>query len=234
MKNKNKYIKAWILALLIFLTGFILIKLNVINFSNIKSIQHTFGNSIGKFKSFANELINSHGNWAPVIYIGILEIKTIFIVFPYSVMIILGGSIFGPTSGFIYSIVGIYLSASIGFWLGRFLDKRIVEKILKNRLKNLDSKVEKHGFKIIFLMRLSMLFPFDLLSFACGVAKMKYKDFILGTMLGIIPETFSLTYLGENMDNPFSYEFIIALVLVFLTAAVPFIYNKIRKKQKGL
>lgn len=234
MKNKNKYIKGSILVLLILLVVFLLLKLKIVDVSQFKSIQHIIGSYVNKFKNFSQDLINSQGIWAPVVFIGILAIKTVFIVFPYSVMIILGGSIFGPVSGFIYSMIGIYFSASIGYWLGRFLDKRIFDKILKNGLKNLDSKVEKHGFKIIFFMRLSMVFPFDLLSFASGVAKMKYKDFILGTLLGIVPETFSLTYLGENIDNPFSFEFIIALILIFITAAIPFIYNKIRKKQKDI
>lgn len=233
MNKKSTYIKAAVLVLLVFIGTIILFKLNILTFSQINSARHIVIKFFKGYLTKSENFIYTHKSTAPILYIVIFTVRTIFIIFPYSVMIVFGGKIFGPVLGFIYSMVAIYLSSSLAFGLGRFLDKKIIERILKKELKGLDSKVEKHGFKIIFLMRISMIFPFDLLSFTAGMSKMNYKDFILGTILGIIPETLSLTYLGKNLSNPFSFEFVFTLILVLVTVAIPIVYSKVFKKHKG-
>jgi uncharacterized membrane protein YdjX (TVP38/TMEM64 family) len=68
----------------------------------------------------------------------------------------------------------------------------VIERILKNKLKNFDSKMEKHGFSIILSLRLSMLFPFDIVNYAAGMSKIRYRDFILGTMIELYLKCFPL------------------------------------------
>ncbi len=187
------------------------------------------------FKGFSinsvEDFINSYGKFAAIIYILIFAARTLLVVFPVSILVVLGGSIFGPICGFLYSMVAIFISASLAFFLSRYLGKSFVQRILKNRADKVDLKIEQHGFKIIFFMRISMVFPYDIMNFAAGLTKVKYKEFILGTLLGIAPEVFALNYLGDNIRNPVWWHFAISALLIVVTVAVPLI-SKRRKQVK--
>jgi uncharacterized membrane protein YdjX (TVP38/TMEM64 family) len=67
------------------------------------------------------------------------------------------------------------------------------------------------------------------MNYAAGLSKIRYIDFILGTILGSIPEIFSLTYISSNIENPLSLKFKIGIIVFIITVAVPFFFNK-RKK----
>lgn len=174
--------------------------------------------------------ISSYGPFAAVAYVLLFVLRTFLIFFPSTVMIFLGGSLFGEIQGFILSMVSIFLSASLAFCLSRFAGKDFINKISKKRVRQLDKKAEEHGFKVMFIMRLSIIFPFDLMNYAAGLSKMRYVDFILGTMLGIAPEIFSLNYISSNIENPLSLKFQIAMVLFIITVALPFFFNRKRRK----
>lgn len=216
MKNKHIYIKIFFLIVMALLVTWFVIKFNIIQNFNIDAVK---------------DYINSFGENAAIVFILIFSIRTLLVIFPCSVVIILGGSIFGPIMGFVNSMIGIFISASLAFLLSRYMGKGFVQKILRGKADRLDMKVGEHGFKIIFFMRISIIFPYDIMNFAAGLTKVKYKDFILGTLLGIAPETFALNYLGDNIRHPLSSHFLLALALVAMTIAIPFIYNKSKQKK---
>jgi uncharacterized membrane protein YdjX (TVP38/TMEM64 family) len=181
----------------------------------------------GKFDYVSvSKFINSYGSFAALIFIAIFSIRTLLVIFPYSILVILGGSIFGPVNGFIYSMVSVFISATLAFFTSRFLGKSHIQRLLKGKVKRLDSQIERHGFKFIFLVRVSVIFPFDVLNYAAGLTKVKYNSFILGTVLGIIPETFSLTYLGHSIKAPLSTSFLLSLLLVLATVMIPLFFKK--------
>ncbi|MCX7711666.1 MAG: TVP38/TMEM64 family protein, partial [Clostridia bacterium] len=147
-------------------------------------------------------------------------------------MVVLSGRLFGPLLGFIYSMISVFTSASLAYFISRYLGKDFVEKLLRGKIQQLDEKAETHGFKIVLVMRLSSVFPFDVFNYALGLTKVKYKDFILGTIIGIIPETFSLTFMGSSLHSPKSGKFFIAVAMLLLTMGVPLIYKKLKKKKE--
>lgn len=215
MKYKNIVIKILIALIVLSAVGYFVYRSKLIEKIDLQAAQN---------------YINSYGNFAAFIYVLIFAVRTLLVLFPYSLMVVLGGSLFGPLYGFIYAMISVFVSANIAFFASRFLGKDFVQKLLKGKIKYLDSKIGQHGFKIIFFMRISTIFPFDILNFAAGLTRVGYKDFILATVSGVMPETFSLVYLGDNLKRPFSIEFVIAIALVLVTVTLPFIYNKLRKK----
>ena len=60
----------------------------------------------------------------------------------------------------------------------------------------MEKVVEKGGLKLIFLARLSPIFPFSILNYFYGLNNVKFRDFALG-LLGIIPGTFLYCSLGS-------------------------------------
>jgi uncharacterized membrane protein YdjX (TVP38/TMEM64 family) len=218
MKNKNLIIKLSIILLVLMVVISCIIRFDMLKNANIYSVQ---------------DYINSYGRFAAIIYVILFILRTLLIFFPSSVMVFLGGSLFGEIRGFFLSMICIFITASMAFFISRYAGKDIANKILKGKIKKLDLKAEEHGFKLIFLMRLSVIFPFDIMNYTAGLSKIRYIDFILGTLLGITPEVFSITYISSNIGNPMSLKFKLAIVLFIITVAIPFFFNK-RNKDKNL
>ena len=135
--------------------------------------------------------------------IGILSFVCIYILI---VLLILPASWLSLLSGFLYgSYLGsiiVFISASIGASAAFFLSKTFFAKKLKNlfsrypKLSIMEKVVEKGGLKLIFLARLSPIFPFSILNYFYGLNKIKFRDFTLG-LIGIIPGTFLYCSIGS-------------------------------------
>ena len=135
--------------------------------------------------------------------IGILAFVCIYICF---VLLILPASWLSLLSGFLYgSYLGsiiVFISASIGASVAFFISKSFFAKKLKNFLSRypnlsvMEQIVKKGGLKLIFLARLSPIFPFSILNYFYGLNNVKFRDFVLG-LFGIIPGTFLYCSIGS-------------------------------------
>lgn len=175
----------------------------------------------------------SYGQWSIAILLLIYAIKPIFVVTPISVLAIAGGIIYGPLYGTIYAMVGGFLSATVGFYIAKYFGQGFVDKLLNGRDTKIEGDIEKHGLSIMLFLRLAFIFPFDPLSFAAGLSKMKYRHFIIGTVIGVFPEIFAYNYLGTSIDDLFSKRSLIAIliILVFAISSL-FIRYKMKKNKK--
>ena len=175
--------------------------------------------------------ILSYGKYAAVCFILLYSIKPIVFIVPASFLSIIAGNIFGPYTGFFLSIISCFFAASLAFYLSKVLGKPFVDKILKGKAMKLDESIEKHGFLIMLIMRLSFIFPFDGLSYAAGLSKMKYSDFILGTILGILPEMTVYSFMGKNIGKPLSVKFILPIIILVIIALISsYVYKTIKNK----
>jgi len=164
--------------------------------------------------------------------IGILSFVCIYILI---VLLILPASWLSLLSGFLYgSYLGsiiVFISASIGASVAFFLSKTFFAKKLKTlfsrypKLSIIEKVVQEGGLKLIFLARLSPIFPFSILNYFYGLNNIKFRDFSLG-LLGIIPGTFLYCSIGslakslqelKNVQSPNNlYMTIIGVVSTFL------------------
>jgi len=184
-------------------------------------IRHVLG-SPREIKHF----ILSYGGYSALAFLVIYSLKPVLMILPASLFSILAGNIFGPYYGLMLSMAGSFFAATLAFYLANKLGKSFVDKLLKGKALKLDSDIEKYGFKIILLMRLAFVFPHDPLSYAAGLSKMKYKDFILGTVLGIFPEMICFSFLGKSFERPFSFKILFPIISVIIVAVIASYYYK--------
>lgn len=95
---------------------------------------------------------------------------------------------FGPLMGAFYAWFATLISASVNFGLARILGQKRLMKFTGPRLTKILEKVEKNGMLWSFVVRLVPTGPFILVNLAAGVSTIKYRAFITGTALGIIPK----------------------------------------------
>jgi uncharacterized membrane protein YdjX (TVP38/TMEM64 family) len=141
--------------------------------------------------------VNSLGWLAPVAFIVIYNIATLLFI-PGSLLTLKGGCLFGFLWGSIYVLIAATIGATFAFLVGRYISRDwVCQKIgNKPKFKAIDKAVAKNGFKIVFLTRLSPIFPFNLLNYAFGVTQVSLKDYIIGSV-GMIPGTAMYVYMGS-------------------------------------
>ncbi|WP_315785766.1 TVP38/TMEM64 family protein [Fischerella sp. JS2] len=141
--------------------------------------------------------IKSLGSWGAIAFIIIYNIATLLFI-PGSLLTLKGGCLFGVVWGSIYVLIAATIGATFAFLIGRYLTRDWVCRQLEKhpKFKAIDQAVAKQGFKIVFLTRLSPIFPFNLLNYAFGITQVSLKDYILGS-IGMIPGTIMYVYIGS-------------------------------------
>lgn len=173
--------------------------------------------------------ISAYGSWGPLVYITIYSVAP-SLMLPGLPITIAGGVLFGPVGGIIYTSIGSTIGASIAFLFARYMGREWVEAILKEgRWKELDSEVERQGWKIVAFTRLIPLFPFNVLNFAFGLTRIKFSHYAAASFFFMLPGVvayvlFSSSLLGLLKGNV-SREFLIGLILVVAVSAIPILYK---------
>ncbi|RXI39520.1 TVP38/TMEM64 family protein [Clostridium tetani] len=170
--------------------------------------------------------IKSFGKYAFICFLIILTLKPLMMFLPAAVFSVVGGTIFGSVKGFTLNMIGFFLSGTVAFLIARNLGKKTVDKLLRGKGVKLNNNLSKNGFKVLFLLRLPPVLPYDPLSYACGLTKIKYKDFIYASLLGVVPETLCYSIMGQNIFNPNSPKFIIPFIIIIISTLVSGIFFK--------
>ena len=141
--------------------------------------------------------IQSLGPAAPIAFITIYAVAVVSLI-PASLLTIAGGAVFGLIRGVIYALIGATLGSTSAFLLGRYVARRLVERKLNTmpRFVAIERAVSARGRRIVFLLRLSPLVPFNFLNYALGLTTISVWDFVLGS-LGTIPGAFVYAYAGK-------------------------------------
>lgn len=151
------------------------------------------GGAIPRFASWVEGL----GLWGPVVYILGYAAATVAFI-PGSLLTLAGGAIFGILEGTAYVFVGATLGATLAFLVARYVARRPIERRLgeNERFAAIDSAVARRGRRIVFLLRLSPIFPFVLLNYALGLTRVRLWDYVLASF-GMIPGTLLYVYYGK-------------------------------------
>lgn len=177
------------------------------------------------------EKIDSFGMWGPVIYI-VLYVLRPLILFPAAVFSASAGAIWG-LKGLTFLLVGANLSAIAEFVIARYFAREAVEKLIKGKFSSIDQAVEKNGFVTVLLIRLIPNVAWDIQNLALGLTKVKFRDYVLATLIGILPGSFALVYFGSSfisvITNPKHFWKILVAFVIF--GAVYYLQQFLKKKQ---
>jgi uncharacterized membrane protein YdjX (TVP38/TMEM64 family) len=137
-------------------------------------------------------LLERAGIWAPLAYIAVYAAGVCFFV-PGTLLTGLGAAIFGPYWGFAWVMIGALIGAAAAFFIGRTLGREFAASLIGDKLKKYDDAIARNGFATVLYLRL-VYFPFTPMNFGMGLTKVRFRDYFLGTALGIIVGTFIFTF----------------------------------------
>lgn len=117
---------------------------------------------------------------------------------PGSVLTISAGLIYGVALGTLAAWSGAVLGASLAFLLGRYLARSKIEQKTKGneKFRAIDAAIGKQGWKIVGLLRLSPLIPFNASNYFYGITKVGFWPYVLASAGGMLPGTLLYVYLG--------------------------------------
>ena len=177
--------------------------------------------------------INSFGNLSIFIFVSLIILENVLAPIPGLILNVAGGIAFGPFLGAILSIIGNMIGASLCYLIAKYFARKYVEKILdKDKMKIFHKYNEKYGHFVLFILRLNPLTSSDIFSYLAGLTKMKYRNFIISTTLGIIPTMFVLSYFGDFFikKSPLLILLFLILTALYLLVLVYGVYIISRKK----
>ena len=214
---KNRWVK---LLIVVFVIGLIFLVLRLLNVDFSQVTEEEFRN-----------WVNSLGIWGPILYVIVYVLRPL-ILFPAAVLSATAGVIWGAAVGFFYLQIAANISSLAEFLIARHFARGAIKNYIKGKMLNLDEKIEKHGFLTVLLIRLIPNVAWDIQNVSLGLTKVKFRDYFLATLIGIMPGSFALVFFGSSflkvLTNPKNLWIII--LAIFIYAGVSMLRKYLGKK----
>jgi uncharacterized membrane protein YdjX (TVP38/TMEM64 family) len=141
--------------------------------------------------------VDGLGVWGPVVFVAGYALATVALV-PGSLLTLAAGAIFGLGKGTALVLVAATLGASAAFLVSRYVARGLVDRRLagNERFAAIDRAIGTQGRRIVLLLRLSPVFPFNLLNYALGLTRVRFADYLVAS-IGMLPGTMLYVYYGK-------------------------------------
>lgn len=141
--------------------------------------------------------IEGLGVWGYVLFIGVYVLACLILA-PGTPLTIAAGLIFGLAWGFAVVLIGATIGASLAFLVARYLVRDKVKSLLEGKPKfaAVEKAISEDGWKVVLLLRLSPLVPFNLQNYFFGVTEIKFWQYVASTFFGIMPGSLLYLYVG--------------------------------------
>ena len=158
------------------------------------------------------EWIRAGAEWAQgqgtaglVVFAALYAVATVFAV-PGSALTLIAGGAFGFAAGAAAVWAGATVGLALAFLAARWLARERVAGWLagKPSFAAVDRAVAREGWKIVFLTRLTPVFPFTVLNYAYGLSGVPFLGYLAASATGILPGTLLYIYLGTSVARTFS------------------------------
>lgn len=155
------------------------------------------GSRLGAYVPAVAERIDRMGAWGPVAFVGAYIVADLLLI-PGALMSLAGGASFGLLRGSVVVFVAATVGAVAAFLVARYIARGLVERRLASaaRLQAIDRAISSRGFRLVVLLRLSPAIPYALLNYTLGLTRVRFRDFLLGS-IGMLPGTILYVYYGK-------------------------------------
>ncbi|KAM7256486.1 hypothetical protein ACFE04_012227 [Oxalis oulophora] len=159
-------------------------------------------------KNFLIWVKDDLGPWGPIV-LALAYIPLTVLAVPASILTLGGGYLFGLPVGFIADSIGATLGATAAFLLGRTFSRvsQVGRSYVMSKLKNYPKfqavavAIRRDGFKIVLLLRLVPLLPFNMMNYLLSVTPVHVGHYMLASWFGMMPITFALVYIGTTLKD---------------------------------
>jgi uncharacterized membrane protein YdjX (TVP38/TMEM64 family) len=139
----------------------------------------------------------------PAIFLAVMALYAcaLLVMFPLSILVALTGLIFGPIWGFVYATLGTLTSSVVSYWVGRRLGRETLMTYGGRHLKGMSRYLAHRGIRTMTMINLLPLAPFTLTNMMAGAFHLRFRDYMIGSTLGIAPGLAGVTLLGSQLGQ---------------------------------
>jgi uncharacterized membrane protein YdjX (TVP38/TMEM64 family) len=116
-----------------------------------------------------------------------------------TVLVVASAAAFGPFLGFVYSAIGSLASAVLTYFVGLYVGQEPLKQLLGKRLDKTRKRIARHGVIAVAAIRLVPISPFTIVNLAAGASRIPVTDYVLGSILGLLPGLIVLSLLGSQI-----------------------------------
>jgi uncharacterized membrane protein YdjX (TVP38/TMEM64 family) len=130
----------------------------------------------------------------------VLAIFVLASVVSVPILALIGATVvtLGPVLGFVCSAVGTLLAAGATFGVGRLIGRKPLKRWLGKKLDALEERIAKRGVIAIALIRKVPVAPFTFVNMGLGAVGIRFRDFMIGTALGMLPGIAAFAFVSET------------------------------------
>lgn len=174
---------------------------------------------------------------APV-YVALGFMVASIVLFPITILIIASAAVFPPFQALAYILLGVLCSSAANYYIGRMVGRDLIRRFPGGRLNSLSRRLAKSGLWAVIAVRNIPVAPYAVVNTVAGAARIKVRDFLAGTVLGMLPGIAAVTFFTDRMAeallHPESANVALALGLgVALFAGLYFFRRRLRRKDES-
>ncbi|MCB8887571.1 TVP38/TMEM64 family protein [Vreelandella malpeensis] len=128
----------------------------------------------------------------------------LLLMFPLTVLVVATAMLFGTTWGFGYALLGTLSFSVLSYWVGHWLGREALIRYGGRHLRGLSGYLSKRGVRTMILFNLLPIAPFIMTNMLAGAFHLRFRDYMLGSTLGIIPWLVSVIFLGSQLGALFN------------------------------
>jgi len=136
-------------------------------------------------------------HWFPWVFY--LSFMLAIMALPITLFPIVGGVFFHFWVALPLNLLAATVGSCLPFVIARLVGRKNIEHFLKGRWQHINNMVGKEGFKTVFFLRWTGLPPFVVANYVLGLSKVRLKDYVLGTVAGILPWMVVVTYMSHSL-----------------------------------
>ena len=146
------------------------------------------------------------GSWWGIFAYVLVYLARPIVLFPASILTIVGGILFGPVLGVLVVVLAANASAMVAYGVGRLLghapgtSNSVTGTEATSFVRRWSNRMRDKSFETVLIMRLLFL-PYDLVNYVSGMLRLQWLPFLLATALGSLPGTVSFVLLGASIDR---------------------------------
>ena len=190
----KKYLNIIVFLILFGVGAFIIAKTGIVSQLNLENIPRL------------KEQFLALGWLAFIIFFFAYIIVCIFFL-PGTPLTLLGGIVFGPLLGTLYTVTSASAGLAISFLIARYTMRDLMLEKLgsSDAFTKIDQGVKEQGWRILVITRLVPVFPFSIQNYIYGLTDIKFLTYWGLSTLFIIPGTAAYTMsAGAVLSGEFS------------------------------
>jgi uncharacterized membrane protein YdjX (TVP38/TMEM64 family) len=170
-------------------------------------------------ESWIDEQVRGKGITGELLFIAVGGIATAVAV-PRHIVSFLGGYAFGLMLGTALALVATELGCVLSFFYARLIGRPLVAKRLGARVRRIDDFLAANPFSMTLLIRLLPVGNNFATCLAAGVSRVPARPFLLGSLVGYLPQTFVFALAGSGVEVGGRMRFALAAIFFLVSGAI--------------